>query len=85
MLNEEWLHLDTGRPFPWEIYSWGIAPSDQFQFEMDTGIILCMGSANERRRYYVTPSLTGRAHTQNDSWDMLRVLCLHQNGKLTVA
>ena len=25
-----------------------------------------MGSANERRRYYVTPSLIGRAHTQND-------------------
>ena len=29
-------------------------------------IILGMGSANERRRYYVTPSLIGRAHTQND-------------------
>ena len=25
-----------------------------------------MGSTNERRRYYVTPSLIGRAHTQND-------------------
>ena len=30
------------------------------------GIILGMGSANERRRYYVTPPLIGRAHTQND-------------------
>ena len=29
-------------------------------------IILGVGSANERRRYYVTPSLIGRAHTQND-------------------
>ena len=29
-------------------------------------IILGMGSASERRRYYVTPSLIGRAHTQND-------------------
>ena len=29
-------------------------------------IILGMGSANERRRYYVTPPLIGRAHTQND-------------------
>ena len=30
------------------------------------GIILGMGSSNERRRYYVTPSLIGWAHTQND-------------------
>ena len=28
--------------------------------------ILCMGSANERRRYSVTSSLIGWAHTQND-------------------
>ena len=28
--------------------------------------ILGMGSANERRRYDVTPPLIGRAHTQND-------------------
>ena len=33
-----------------------------------TGIILGMGLANERRRYYVTPSLIGWAHTQNDDW-----------------
>ena len=32
------------------------------------GIILSMGSANERRRYYVTTSLTGWTHTQNDPW-----------------
>ena len=31
-----------------------------------TGIIMGMGSANERRHYCVTPSLIGRAHTQND-------------------
>ena len=30
-----------------------------------TRIILCMGSANERKRYNVTPSLFGRARTQN--------------------
>ena len=30
------------------------------------GIILGMGTANGRRRYYVTPSLIGWAHTQND-------------------
>ena len=37
-----------------------------------TGIILCMGSANERLRYIVTSSLIGWAHTKNDScfgWD----------------
>ena len=32
-------------------------------------IILGMGSANERRRYNVTPSLIGRAHIQNDWYD----------------
>ena len=34
------------------------------------GNFLCMGSANERRRYYVTPSLIGEAHTQNDPCSM---------------
>ena len=36
-----------------------------------TGIILG-GSAIERRRYYVTPTLIGQAHTQNDPWAILR-------------
>ena len=31
----------------------------------EAGIILCMGSANERRRYIVTSHLNGWAHTQN--------------------
>ena len=31
-----------------------------------SGIILGMGSANERRRYYVTPSLICGVHTQID-------------------
>ena len=31
-----------------------------------TWIILCMRSTNERRRYIVTSSLIGWAHTQND-------------------
>ena len=35
-------------------------------YNTGTGIILGMGSANERRRYNVTSSLIGRAHTQND-------------------
>ena len=33
-----------------------------------SGIILCMRLANERRRYNVTSSLIGWAHTQNDRW-----------------
>ena len=32
--------------------------------------ILCMCPANERRRYIVTSSLTGWAHTQNDLWGL---------------
>ena len=36
------------------------------------GIILCMCPANERRRYNVTPSLNGWAHTQNDPWSTYR-------------
>ena len=32
-------------------------------------IILCMRLANERRRYGVTLSLIGWAHTENDLWD----------------
>ena len=31
-----------------------------------SGIILCMGSASERKRYIVITVLIGRAHTQND-------------------
>ena len=33
-----------------------------------SGIILGMGSANERRRYIVTLSLTGWTHAKNDPW-----------------
>ena len=34
-----------------------------------SGIILWMRPTNERRRYSVTPSLIGWAHTQNDPWE----------------
>ena len=34
-------------------------------FYLASGIILGVGSASERRRYYVTPPLIGWAHTQN--------------------
>ena len=36
-------------------------------------IILGMGSANERRRYNVTWSLIGWAHTQNDPCKQTRI------------
>ena len=36
------------------------------------GVILCMGSANERWRYIVMSSLIGRAHAQNEP-------CLNQS------
>ena len=35
---------------------------------ISSGIILGMGSANERWRYIVTSFLIGWAHTQNDPW-----------------
>ena len=38
--------------------------------ESNTEIILCMGSANERRCYVVTSFLIGWAHTQNDPWSI---------------
>ena len=36
--------------------------------QVSSGIILGMGSANERRCYIVMPPLIGWAHTQNDPW-----------------
>ena len=35
-----------------------------------SGIILGMGSANERRRYSVMPTLIGRAHTPYPEWSL---------------
>ena len=35
---------------------------------MESGIILCMRSANEKWGHTVTPSLIGCAHTQNDPY-----------------
>ena len=44
------------------------------------GVILGMGSANERRRYNVTSSLIGWAHTQNDHgiwWEYVMHVRIH--------
>ena len=44
----------------------------------NTGIILCMGRANKRRHYNVTLSLIGWAHTQNNSYNIMKSF-LYQN------
>ena len=56
-----------------------VSPSLLVSSLLSGGIILYMGSANERWRYNVTSSLIGWAHTQNDSClstGLTRVLCL---------
>ena len=45
-----------------------------------SGIILCMCSANERRRYNVTLSFIGWAHSQNDSWMSVNVMSCEVSG-----
>ena len=40
-----------------------------------------MGSANERRRYYVRPSLIGRAPTQNDPCN-ITLDCIQRNNDM---
>ena len=42
----------------------------------DPGIVLYMRPANERRRYNVTSSLNGWAHTQNDPWWSRSPMCI---------
>ena len=44
-------------------------------FTDETGIILRMGSANERRHYYMMPSLIGQARTQNDPCEIQQKIC----------
>ena len=43
-----------------------------------TGIILCMGPANDRRCYTVTPTLVGWAHTQTQTQKVTSVGQSHQ-------
>ena len=38
---------------------------------MISGLILGLRPANERRRYKVTPSLTGWAQVENQPWDLI--------------
>ena len=48
----------------------GIFMQPPMEETLDTGIILCMHPANERRRYIVTSPLIGWVHTQNEPWDV---------------
>ena len=56
-----------------------------------SAINLCMGSATQRRRYIVTLSLFGWAHTQNDPWlwfgagEIVRVTCTRVNNCLGIS
>ena len=61
--------------WPWSSCTNGLLHRP-YWIEIDrvTGIILAMGSANERRRYIVTSSLIGWAHTQNDPWVHTKVM-----------
>ena len=55
-------------PMPWHYRDDWMALSNHSDagYSYTAEIILGMGSANDRRRYYVTPPFIGRAHTKND-------------------
>ena len=57
------VHIDES---PWEVSRF-IGHPCQSKIAV---IILCMRPANEGRRYNVTSSLIGWAHTLNDPWNM---------------
>ena len=47
---------------------WSFFPCSKYKKVLKAGIILWLCPANERRRYIVTSSLIGWAHTQNEPW-----------------
>ena len=74
-----WIFTQTRTPdyvysdiYTFVSYAWSIAVICHSQ----SGIILCMRPANERRRYIVTSSLIGWAHAQNDPCQCNRSMCL---------
>ena len=50
--------------------------SNYFSWGCTTGAVIIqgMGTANKRRRYIVTSSLIGRAHTHNDLWCIVEMI-----------
>ena len=55
-----------------------------FSFK-NAGIILCMGSANERRHYIAITLLIGWSHMQNDPWEYVWNCCLQNVDKFLQA
>ena len=51
-----------------EIAAVALSQFQRSNWKLWAGIILSMGSANEKRRYIVASSFIGWAHTQNDIW-----------------
>ena len=64
-------------------YTGNKQPTAPDESKIITGIILGMGSTNERRCYYVTPPLIGRAHTKNDAKHMGHSLWVTLSGWYT--
>ena len=52
--------------WPRSVSPYGVTRPQWVNYMKYPGIIRGMGSANERRHYYVMPSFIGLAHTQND-------------------
>ena len=67
LLGSQWRHQ---RLLNWNIlfpeHAWTPDLQKICRDFIPSGIILGMGSANERRRYLVTPPLIGWVHSQND-------------------
>ena len=62
--NKRYHHLDKVTPIPSATWMAIICCMQS----RDAESILGMGSANDSRRYFVTSSLIGWAHTQSNSW-----------------
>ena len=60
---------------PWDVAKWNLPQEAEVIFDMLTisEFILCMRPANERRRYNVTSSLIGWAHSQNGPCDSYQI------------
>ena len=72
MWPENWQQLGLFDVFIW------IHSHCHSQLRYLSWISLSMGSANERRHYYVMPPLIGWAYTQNDPWSLLPQIFLPQ-------
>ena len=58
---------------PWTCHHQSVVGTLLINITRGSGMILCMGSVNERRRSIVTSSLIGWTHDQNDPWSLCNV------------